>query len=365
MKKARQTNLEILRMISMLLIVMSHCDDIFGLYKIYNETLGANKLITDFLHMGGQVGVGCFILISGYFMVDQKITVSKILKIVGEVLFYTIVFFLIWMLINVCIGHIDITECLMEVMYAFLPILYSHYWFVTAYIILMVLSPFLNKLVNALDYKYYRRFLCIIVVVFVVILGGIPYGFRGMSEGRLIPIFILYFIAGYIKRFGKNERKKPTKCFSIAILTYFILLVVTYGITYVGIRFDDGLVMSIRYWYRTLNSPFIVIICIALFRGFLQLEIKNNKFINEIASCTFGVYLIHSNRLMIRILGKSFPIYKETRPGFVLLYSVIAIILIYTGCILIEFARKKTVGRLWVKFLDKCVNKSPQNEQQH
>lgn len=89
-KSLRKSNLELLRIISMILIVMSHCDDIFGLYSLYRYTLGINKLITDWLHIGGQIGVGCFLLISGYFMVDQKITAKKIIKTAGVTWFYSI-----------------------------------------------------------------------------------------------------------------------------------------------------------------------------------------------------------------------------------------------------------------------------------
>ena len=49
----RKSNLELLRIISMILIVMSHCDEIFGLSNLYSQTLGIGKIINDWLNMGG------------------------------------------------------------------------------------------------------------------------------------------------------------------------------------------------------------------------------------------------------------------------------------------------------------------------
>ncbi|MCM1327358.1 MAG: hypothetical protein NC249_12150 [Lachnoclostridium sp.] len=53
-QKERETNLELLRIISMILIVMSHCDDWAGLAETYETTVCVDKLITDWLHAGGR-----------------------------------------------------------------------------------------------------------------------------------------------------------------------------------------------------------------------------------------------------------------------------------------------------------------------
>ena len=362
MTKVRKSNLELLRIISMMFIVMSHCDDIFGLSNLYSISLGINKIITDWLHIGGQIGVGCFLLISGYFMIDQNISFKKILNLIGEVWSYTIGIWIIWIIKNVSMGDIIIKECFIETLYAFFPVLFSHYWFVTAYVILMILSPFLNKLIFSLAHRDYGIFLGTILVIFVVLDGsvpqidGVPKILSGMTGGRLIAVFIMYFIAGYIRRFGKIERNNISRHLGNAIVFYFALFATFYCFTYIGITRDNQEILNLRYFYRVLNSPLIVIICIELFKGFLEMDIKYNKWINEIAGCTFGVYLIHSNRLMSSWLSVIFPIYKETRPILILLYSVVSIIVIYAVSVLIDYVRKKTIGKVWEKLLDKYAN---------
>lgn len=353
MKKIRQSNLEMLRIVSMVLIVMSHCDDIFGLASLYSCSLGMNKIITDWLHIGGQIGVGCFILISGYFMVEQRISAKKLLKLAGEVWFYTISIWLVWVLWKIFRGQVDIKQLLLASKDAFFPILTSHYWFITAYMILMMLSPFFNIFIHTLNQKQYQAFLGTLLIVFVIIGGGIPFVLPGMYEGRLIPVFIMYFMAGYIRRFGNLNSKNPSRHFTIALIGYALLFALFYFITYLGVKLDSDIVMGQRYFYRTLNSPFVVVICIELFIGFLKLDMGNNKLINTLASCTLGVYLLHSNNLLQEFLQKVFPIYRESRPPFVFVYSLISVLIIYTAASLIDYIRQKSVEKLWVSFLDR------------
>lgn len=349
----RQSNLELLRIVSMILIVMSHCDDIFGLYPLYTFTTGVNKIITDWLHVGGQIGVGCFVLISGYFMIGQSITAKKIFKIAGEVWFYTIGLWAVWVVSLICTGQFSLRGILGLTKLSFLPILFGQYWFVTAYIMLMLLSPFLNKLINAMEKKEYRALLATLIIIVVVLYGGIPNLFPKVLGDRLIPVIVVYFIAGYLRRFGDAEKKGAAKHILIAGALYVALLLVCYVITFAGNVAESEEIMSLRYFYRDLNSPFVVLISTELFIGFNKLDMKYSKAVNYIAGCTFGVYLIHANQFMTDMwLPKIFPIYKLSNSALIFAFSVLGVIIIYVGCTLIDILRRLTVDKLWNKFLD-------------
>ena len=354
--EVRQSNFEILRIISMVLIVMSHCDDIFGLANLYNATIGVNKIITDWFDIGGQIGVGCFVLISGYFMVEKHITVKKILRLAGEVWFYSIGIWAIWSICEIYKDNINWIDSIKEAKYAFFPILTSHYWFVTAYLILMILSPFFNKLIFALNQTEYRCLLISVIMIFVILQGGFPNIFLGMSDGRLMPVFIMYLIAGYIKRFSLQKKNNARKHWTVALVFYLLLFASFYLITLWGIKSGNQFILANRYFYRELNSPLIVVICTEMFIAIMETDIAYNRLINTIASCTFGVYLIHSNRWMLEILSKIFPIYEEQRSLYILLHSIFAFLMIYVFCTVIDLIRGNTVGKLWDKFLNNYLN---------
>lgn len=354
-KVQRQSNFEMLRIISMILIVMSHCDDIFGLADLYGYSFGINTIITDWFHIGGQIGVGCFILISGYFMVEQQYSNKKLLKLVGEVWFYSISIWVIWMIYNFSTGNVDIKAILVQTVYAFFPILFSHYWFATAYVILLILSPFLNKFIFSLSERNYCYFLLCILGLFVLLPGSIPLVFSDMFEGRLVSFLVIYFIAGYLRRFGDFSKKNSSRHFLVAFIAYITLFTTFYCITFVGMALESDMIIGAKYFYRVLNSPLIVIICVELFIGFRKYDIKYNKIINTLAGCTFGIYLLHGNRIVLDLLPKLFPIYKEKNSFFILIYSILSMIVIYSICTLIDFIRQKTIGRIWIKMIDRYL----------
>ena len=73
----RSSNFELLRIISMLLIVASHYA-YHGIWQfgtvnegLWKTALFAKKLFTCFLEQG-EVGVACFFMISGYFLIQKK-----------------------------------------------------------------------------------------------------------------------------------------------------------------------------------------------------------------------------------------------------------------------------------------------------
>lgn len=350
-RKVRESNYELLRIIAMILIVMSHCDEIFGLSTLYSLSLGPNKLVNDFLHMGGQIGVGSFLLISGFFMVNKNVSISKLLKLAGEVWSYSIGIWLCWVCITIYQGSFNIATCLHEAKYAFFPIVFSHYWFVTAFFILMLLSPFLNKFISILSQNNYKIFLFILILFLVILQGGFPGVLQGMAEGRILPVLLYYFMAGYIKRFGIYENKNPKICFLVAIIGYVLLFCECYLCTALGLANNNKFLLDNIYFYRVLNSPFIVVICIALFIGVCNTTIKYNRIVNSIASCVFGIYLIHSNRLMSELLPELFPIYRIENSVFLLIGSMCAVICIFSVCVLIDYMRNITIGRVWDKLI--------------
>lgn len=352
-KTVRQSNLELLRIISMIFIVMSHCDEIFGLSTLYSGTLGINKIITDWLHIGGQIGVGCFLLISGYFMVEQEITPKKIFKVVGEVWFFTIGIWLIWVIYLMIKGEFELIDIFINTVYSFFPILFSHYWFVTAYIILMLISPFFNVFIKSMDKTMYSRFLFVIIMIFVVLAGGFPGVLSGMIGGRIVPVFVVYFIAGYIRKFVDKNKKNALRHIFISFVFYLLLFTSFYLITYIGVISGKDAIKQYCYYYRVLNSPLVMIICIELFIGFIKINVKYNKVINYLAGSTFGVYLIHQNRIVAtKVLPYLFPIYKESNSFLIFVYSVLGVLVIYGGCMLIDILRRNTFEPIWNKYLN-------------
>lgn len=50
---------------------IQHCKETKVAYQIWNNGNMLNKLFVSFLNPGGMVGVACFFMITGYFMIEK------------------------------------------------------------------------------------------------------------------------------------------------------------------------------------------------------------------------------------------------------------------------------------------------------
>lgn len=96
-KKERQSNLELLRIITMLAIIAHHYVVNSGVTGQFDLTsLNINTIFLQLWGMWGKTGINIFVLISGYFMCRSNLTVQRYLKVFLEAMFYRIVIFVIF-----------------------------------------------------------------------------------------------------------------------------------------------------------------------------------------------------------------------------------------------------------------------------
>ena len=138
LKSRRNSRIELLRIICMVMIVAYH----YSMYGFYAQDLmySANKPFVELLSLGGQVGVSVFVLISGYYMVDLNYSFRKFSLFMGQIWFYTLGALLLFLTAFPSSGLVTREILSMSV----LPISKGHYWFATSFLVLMLLSPYLN-----------------------------------------------------------------------------------------------------------------------------------------------------------------------------------------------------------------------------
>ena len=92
-KKVRDSNLELFRIVTMLIIVAHHYVVNSGYLELIKEfgATSSNSLFLLLFGWGGKTGINCFVLITGYFMVKSQITLNKFLKLFLEIEFYSII----------------------------------------------------------------------------------------------------------------------------------------------------------------------------------------------------------------------------------------------------------------------------------
>lgn len=348
-EKIRESNYELLRIMSMFLIVLFHALSYSGF--LYKAT-GPYRFLVYFIKELTLLHVNSFILVTGYFQCKGKMKLSKAVAINNATWFYKVLILLIFLYL----GCFKTFPTNMEIVTTLLPIDFGTYWFIGCYIVLYLISPILNKVIDNSSKKELQT----TILILMFILSGLCLIttdlFYSNNCGRSLATFILlYFIGAYLRLYPLDKNKLIKKipkvklkkyCIVIIIFLAFIncifelvaskYLVQTRIITLIARMFD--------YIASSYSSPLIIIQTIAYFLFFSTLKIES-KIINSIASCMIGIYLIHENKFVRDVLYKKVGI---TSIKIIDLKAIIYLFLLAIGiflvCLIIEFIRKKIFG---------------------
>ncbi len=333
----RNIGLDILRIISMMMIIALH---ILGKGKFITNSKNTDLWqLAYIIEMFCIVAVNCYVLITGYFSIDSKFKWKKVLKIWGLVLFYSISIYLVLILIGV--RQFNTSECIK----AFFPILTKEYWFVNCYLLLYILSPFLNKFIKSLEKKEFQRLLVILLVVFCILTSILPsnYTLDATRGYGILWFIVLYFVAAYIRIHIQIKHKNYINLCIYMIVTILSIIVA------IGLR-NISLESGIKDYSSRLfnyNFIFVLISSVALFIYFLNLKVKSNfikNAVTTVAPLTFAVYLMHEQYSLSRILYFNIlELDKYYNNLMQIVIILLDVVFIFAICCIIEYIRKLCV----------------------
>lgn len=323
--KNRMTNIEALRILSMVMIVMLHLLN-FGGFLSNSDYTSYSFNISWLFESFCFVAVNCYVLISGYFFVDSTFSLKRVLNIWVKTIVYSVVIYIIMLLFGVSRLNFD------EMIRSFLPISTSLYWFSSVYVLLCFIFPFLNiiiKKINIHQYKFLLGF-NFFTFSFLPIVLFKHYGINFGGAYSILWFINIYFIAGYIKLYFNIERYSLQRYMLIYLISSLILPLVNLLIKIISNgRYSGGFIYSY-------NSFIVLISYISLFCFFIKINITNKKINNiilKLSPLTFGVYLIHENRYIRQLLWNFIPKYTGVLFPF---YLIVVVIIVYLSCSLIE-----------------------------
>ena len=354
-KKTRDSNIELLRIIAMCLIIFHHMALNTGIVEGY--TVNGNMVFGIIGGIGGKIGVVIFLIITGYFSINKNFSFKKVFILWLQIFCYSVGFMLVFRITGIeKWSKVDTLK-------TFFPLAYNQYWFITVYLYLLLLIPFINKFLNGLSRENYNKLLIVLTIIFVVI-PTIFYS-NGLIGSTQTPMGILLFIYVYI--IGAYIRLYGLKFFENKKLRNILLICLGYIIVFAIVLIGKKLEQKNIFWanlfayYREMNSIFILVPSIALFYIFKEWKIRCNKVINYFASISFAVYLFHESnfmryRLWHNIFGMEFI---NNIPGGVFSTLIIAIISFYIITAIIEVLRKNLVEKnvLKLKVLNRLFYK--------
>lgn len=361
----RMANYELLRILSMLMVVTLHYLSHTGSLLEPGGTAQGRQVLGTLLESFCIAAVDVYVLISGYFLVEAGFRVKRILILAAQVWFYAFLVPLVMHGTGMFTGGKGV--------YGLIPYLFplqaEHYWFATSYVLMYLFTPFLNMAVKHMGKRQMQTALTGLLLASCVAKSVVPVSFVTDRAGYDFGWFLcVYLVAAYIRRYGVpflNTAKRAWVCYAACALLTFAAVAACYLI-----HEKTGALayyMAVPFHY---NYILCLLEAVALFLAFGHLRIPEGKWAGRIcrlSACTFGVYLFHEH-LDIRNVWVGWieeflgPVAEAGMAGFVLRLAV-SVALVYAAGTFVDAVRmnvfryirrylQRTRIAAWVRELD-------------
>ena len=344
--KPRNSNLELFRIIVMLLIVAHHYVVNSGLLPVMAENpTSAKSMFLYLFGWAGKTGIDCFVLITGYFMCKSDISLRKFLKLFGEFYFYKVLFFCIF----AATGYAELS--LKFVIKSLMPIVSIKDGFVSCFLVFFCFIPFLNILIKGMTKRQHQLLLglCLLVYsVFPQMLIKVTFNYVGW-------FMVVYLIGSYFRLYSP-QWSLSCKCTGWLCLGFVLLSAIS---VVGGVQMSSMLGKKIYYFFvADSNKPLAVATAVCAFLFFKNLKMGYSKVINTIAASAFGVLLIHANSdTMRQWLWQDTLDNAGHYAGNIYLHAIVSVFAVYAICTLIDFVRIKLLEKPAFKVFDSKLNK--------
>lgn len=274
----RDSNIELLRILCMIGIVLMHFVGLALCPNVWNPhaALTSDVICSTLICSVTIYSVNVFGLISGYFGI--KFSWKRLLKLYLCCSFYCLLGLLF------CRQGGAKSE-LLEVLMPF-----SHNgntWYISCYVGLLLMSPFLNKAIESMS-KHEYQYTLILFAIVNVYLGRFwkvdSYNVYGYSVSQLV---FLYIIGGYIRRYVTMDWMKLHRRGIIFVILGCIII-------WNGLTIMQHFV-TVPHWSPTSYNHVVILVgAVCVLMLFLTWSFQNRS-VNWFASGSLAVYLFHQN----------------------------------------------------------------------
>lgn len=341
-KKQRDIGPEWLRIFAMILIILSHV----AIHSNFVfDSICFNSVYLSVLSMGGKIGVNIFILISGYYSVKSHPTVDKAIRLMAQTVFYCVVLYFV----SCAVGASDFR--LKYIIYALTPFISNKgYWFITIYMLLYILTPFINGGLQQLTKKQH---LCMIVL-FMLVWAVLPRTYGAFFSEQSYGISELgWFVLAY--SVGAYLRLYPIKLYNHRVAAFLlwtgtaVVMVSAKIIQQLGISVQGrtGIIINAVLNFITdssLYGPVAFVFAILSMIVFQQLKLKPRKVVYMVSASTFGIYLIHDSEwLRNHIWNDLYKMSRFTDSSFLIIAVLIVMLITFIVCSIVDIMRKQFI----------------------
>ena len=334
MGNERNYGIDLLRLVLMFMVCMLHTLGQGGVLTAASSA-DINKYEAFlFLEMFSYCAVDAFAIISGYMSSDRPLRKEKIVEMWFQVFFYSFIVTLI-----LTVAGVNRDWDIFEIIKCVFPVTFGYFWYFTAFFVLFLATPILNKFIFSIDENTAKKAFIIFVVMFSV-MGTIADPFISNYGYSAIWLMVLYCIGALAKKIRLFEKRR-----SITLLLIWILCIY---ITWVA-----GEIFAFKK-LTSYVSPTIMISGMIMVVLFSRLKLKRTAAVAKLSPLAFGVYLFQNNHVIWDKAIKNAFTFAVSQNIFIGVFYVFDLALLIFVCgLAIEFARSRLAKLLKIPLLSK------------
>ncbi|MEG1946361.1 MAG: acyltransferase family protein [Lachnospiraceae bacterium] len=330
----RDTRVEILRIVLITMIVIHHCL-VHGLKMsdLKLENCSAIPPLFQFLlNSFVIVGVNGFFWISGYFGVKRNI--KKIIRLYLLCIYSEVVWNIAAIVLKFEVVSFN------KIINIVFPI--RDYWFIAVYIALVLLSPYINNIMNNSTKK--EQLISVGIVTSINILYGFVFNFVGIGDGYTVFQGINMYIIGRLCYNNILFIKKYFKRIMLVVL-FILSAILLGGLTYC--LSVNG--YSTKAWHMfAYNDPIVILMSVIFCLIFvIRDRVDKSRIVTKMISIASGsclaAYLLTDNLIAKKYVFGPLKTILSTSNGNPIEISIIIVcysILLVVICVIVDIIRK-------------------------
>lgn len=337
----RSSNLELARILCMVLIVAHHYVVNSGVTALFPSSgLSANALFLQLWGMWGKTAINVFVLITGWFMCERAFRWERFARLLLQVELYRVLLFPAWL-----VSGAPVTEIARKGLGLLLwPLMGANAGFTASFTVFYLLIPFLNALLSHIGCRRLGALVCLLLS-----LETLAFTFLGNDSAfsEVSWYATLYLLAAYMRRRPRRLTEDPgvcTRLFALCAVLSVLSVLALDGVAAVLGRpaFSIG-----YYMVADSGKALSFLTGLTCFLFFKNLRMRDSRVVNAVAATTFGVLLIHANSDAMRELlwGRLLDVrgaYGLPLPALVL-HAAVSAVGVFAACSAVDRLRIRIV----------------------
>ena len=303
MKKHRNPSIDLLRILTIYMVILVHL--LHHGYLLEPATVGTSAYYGAWLlNCMVYPAVNIFGMITGYVNIRHDVRFSRLLGLWFQVFFYSVTISLLFFIFA------PENFTLTRVLNALFPVARNQWWYFTSYVGMFFFLPFLNPILKEINRLQFRNILIglfLLFSVFPTIFLNDPFvTYQGFSP---VWLLILYVFGCYFGRF-RTGHKHPLPflflylgCTVVSFLLQIRLRVLEDSAEAAANTALHDHLYKVRQHLMYYPSFLMLLAAIGLLLFVVNLRIRNltsSRIICFLAAPSFGVYLLHDHPLVRR-----------------------------------------------------------------